>query len=333
MKKFLRWLVSIAIALTLGYFLGPKPSPPTLTMPKLSLSELLPALEQQINKKEAKVNGIKPDNQARIVWADSTKKQKTKFAILYIHGFSASQGEGDPIHRNIAKKYKANLYLARLAGHGVFLGDSTLENVTTDEYVNSAEEALAIAKKLGENVIVMGTSFGGALSIYLASKHPEIKGMILYSPCIKIFDPNAEILDDRWGLAMAKATTGSDIRDFKAKSPAHKQYWSTHYHLNGVVQLQNFLTHAMLPATFKKVKCPTFLAYWYKSFEEQDNVVSVPAMLEMYELIDVPFVKKRKEPFPNVGNHVLASPILSKDVKHVLASTDMFCSQVLKLGE
>jgi esterase/lipase len=326
-------MFSIIVALTLGYFLGPKPEEPTLASPTFVFNESLIDLEKKINEREAKVMGIKPDNQARIVWADSTKKQKTKFVILYVHGFSASQGEGDPIHKFIAKKYKANLFLARLAGHGVALGDSTLEHVTTDQFVNSAEEAYAIAQKLGENVVLMGTSFGGALSIYLASKHPETKGMILYSPCIKLFDPNGEMLDDRWGLAIAKAITGSDIVDFKSKSALHAQYWTTHYHMNGVVQLQNFLTNAMTKETFNKVKCPTFLGYWYKSTAEQDNVVSVPAMLEMYDQLNVPFVKKRTEPFPNVGNHVMASPILSKDVKHVQASTDMFCSQVLQLGE
>ena len=207
----------------------------------------------------------------------------------------------------------------------------SLENVTTDQFVNSAEEAYSIAKKLGDSVVVMGTSFGGALSLYLASKHPETKGLILYSPCIKLFDPNGEILDDRWGSAIAKAITGSDIRDYKPKNALHAQYWTTHYHINGVVQLQNFLTNAMTKETFNKVKCPTFLAYWYKSTAEQDNVVSVPAMLEMYEQLNVPFVMKRTEPFPNVGNHVLASPILSKDVKHVQASTDAFVGQVLKM--
>ena len=43
------------------------------------------------------MKGIKPDNQARIIWADSSKKEKTKIAFLYLHGFSASQAEGDPV--------------------------------------------------------------------------------------------------------------------------------------------------------------------------------------------------------------------------------------------
>lgn len=103
-------------------------------------------LEKQINDNEMSTPGIKKGCEAKIVWADSTKKVKTKYAFLYIHGFSASQMEGDPIHRNIAKKYGANLYLARLTGHGVDLGDSTMANVTADDFTYSAEYALAVAQ-------------------------------------------------------------------------------------------------------------------------------------------------------------------------------------------
>ena len=44
---------------------------------------------------------LKPDNEARIVWADSSR-QKTAYAIVYLHGFSASLGEGDPTDTDIA---------------------------------------------------------------------------------------------------------------------------------------------------------------------------------------------------------------------------------------
>jgi esterase/lipase len=233
-------------------------------------------LEKQINEGEAAEKGIRPDCQARIVWADSLKKERTKLAILYIHGFSATQEEGNPVHRNLAKKYGANLYLARLAGHGIDLGDSTMATVTADDFVRSAEQALAVAKTLGDEVVVVGTSFGGALTTYLASQHPEIKAIVMYSPCIKIYDDNAELLDNPWGLELGKAVSGSYVRDFKAQNTEHAKYWSTHYHLNGVVSLQNFLTNAMNPETFAKVKCPAFMGYYYKNEEEQDKVVSVP---------------------------------------------------------
>jgi esterase/lipase len=327
MKTLLKVLLATTGVGIIAYLSGPKPESPRLEVPMFKLTGDLPTLEKQINEGEATEKGLRPNCQARIVWADSTKKEKTKLAILYIHGFSATQEEGNPVHRNLAKRYGANLYLARLAGHGVDLGDSTMAKVTADDFILSAEKALAIAKTLGDEVVVVATSFGGALTTYLASQHPEIKAIVIYSPCIKIYDDNAELLDNHWGLALGKAVSGSEVRDFPPANPEHAKYWCRHYHLNGVIALQNFLTHAMKPETFAKVKCPVFMAYYYKNEEEQDKVVSVPAMLKMFD--ELGSTNKQKMAFPNAGNHVLASPILSKDVDNIQKETEKFLDKIL----
>ena len=69
--------------------------------------------------------------------------------MLYLHGFSASTEEGDPVHRNIALALKANLYLPRLSDHGL-IEEEPMLNFTGQKYLDSAKEALAIAKKIGE---------------------------------------------------------------------------------------------------------------------------------------------------------------------------------------
>ncbi len=330
-KKTLAIIGLLVLLGGVGYIFGPKPDAPILEVPQFKLTSDLSQLEKQITDNEHNTTGLKPGSEAKIVWQDSTKKQKTKIAFLYIHGFSASQMEGDPVHRNIAKKYQANLYLARLASHGIDLGDETMKTVTTDEFIVSAEHALAVAKTLGDEVIVIGTSFGGALTAYLASKHPEIKAIVLYSPCIKIYDDNAELLDNPWGFQLGKLVNKSEIRDIPSANADHAKYWNHHYHLNGLVALQNFLTHTMNKATFEQVKCPVFLGYYYKNEKEQDNVVSVPAMLKMFEQLGTS--NKQRYAFPNTGNHVIASPILSKDIITVQKETEKFLESVLNVDD
>jgi esterase/lipase len=329
MKKFLKILLVLLVVGTATYFLGPKPAAPQLTLFSGTATDSLKMIEADISKTEKAEKGIKADNEARIVWYDSSSKQKTKIAFLYIHGFSASQEEGDPVHRNIAKQFGGNLYLARLAGHGVWLGDSTMMNLTADDLYNSAEKALAIAKKLGDSVVVISTSFGGALSLQLASAHPEIKAVVTYSPCIKIFDDNAELIDNPWGMQLGKLITGSYYRTLKPENPDHDKYWNMHYHMNGILAIQNFMTHTMNSGTFKKITCPVFVGYYYKNETEQDRVVKVSAMLQMFEELGTPAALKRKVAFPDAGNHVLASPILSKDVSHVEAETVKFLKEIV----
>jgi esterase/lipase len=321
-------LLLIAILIVI-YFLGPKPSVPNISEIKITdYPKNLVALDSSIQVNEAAVIGLKKDNEARIIWADTANKAKTKIAFLYIHGFSASQEEGDPVASNIAKKYGANLYLARVSEHGIDAGDSTLLHFTANRAIESVENALAIAKNLGEEIHVIGTSFGGALSLYLASKHPEIKSLVLYSPCIKTFDSNGELLDNPWGLQIARQVKKGLFNEITPKNADQPKYWSMHYRLEALVELQNFMTNFMQKPVFEQVKCPVFLGYYYKNEEEQDKVVSVPALLQMYE--ELGSTNKSKMAFPNANNHVLASYVLSEDVATVQAETEKYYSNIIK---
>lgn len=331
MKTFGKWLVGIILVLFLVYTVGPRPSKPDFTLHETNLPVSLTELEKTINQGEKEVIGIRPDNQARIIWADSSKKEKTAIAFLYLHGFSASQQEGDPVHRDLAKKHNANLYLSRLAEHGIDIGDSSLIGLTALDYETSAEKALQIAEKLGEEVIVVGTSAGGMLALHLASLHPEIKALILYSPCVELFDRAAVILDKPWGLQIARLVTGGKVKKFKKESQAHENYWQLNYRIEALVVLQNLISNTMKPDVFSKIKCPVFLGYYYKNETEQDSTVSVPAMLKMFSELGTPEALRVSKAFPNAGAHVIGSYIRSKDWQSVEDETERFLTDILKL--
>lgn len=330
MRKFLKWFAIVILVLLLIYNLGPAPSKPDFNPAPVTLLSSLSEIDNQIIAEEAAVKNLKPDNEARIVWADTSRKEKTKIAILYLHGFSASQAEGDPVHINLAKKYNANLYLSRLSEHGIDNGDSTMIKLTADSYYSSAEKALSIAKKLGDEVIVIGTSTGGALTLFLASRHPEIKAIILYSPCVRLYDETSVILNKPWGLKIATKVMKGPVSRNISDSPEHANYWSMNYRVEALVALQNLIANTMKSATFKKIKCPVFLAYYYKNEEEQDKTVSVPAMLEMFDELGTPAELKRKIAFPETGAHVIASYIRSKDWESVEKETDRFLIEIVR---
>jgi len=331
MRTFAKWLLGIILVMLVIYSVGPKPAKPDLDLPITTLPASLNELEKQISESEKSIKGIKPDNEARIIWADTSKKEKTKIAFLYLHGFSASQAEGEPVHRDLAKKYNANLYLSRLAEHGIDRGDSTLINLTADEYYASAEKALEIAKKLGDEVVVFGTSTGGALTLFLASRHPEIKSLVLYSPCVKLYDGTAVILNKHWGLQIARLATGGPVKTNESEGAAHSNYWQLNYRIEALVALQNLISNTMKPEVFSKIKCPVFLAYYYKNDVEQDNTVLVPAMLEMFEELGTSPELKQKIAFPEAGAHVISSYIRSNDWQGVERETDKFLADIVKL--
>jgi esterase/lipase len=323
--RILKIVILSILALFVIYFLGPQP-------PKPVLNEVLPTVAS-INDLDASIadmeatHKIKPNNEAKIIWADSSKTQ-TEYAIVYLHGFSASQMEGDPVHQNIAKQFHCNLYLARLAEHGI---DTTedLMNLTAENYWESAKLAYAIGKQIGKKVILMSTSTGGTLALQLAANYPEIAGLILYSPNIEIFDPSAPLLNNPWGLQIGRTVLKSNYVDIKYKDSAYPTYWNKHYRIEAVVALQNLLEATMTEATFKKIHQPTLALYYYKDEAHQDNVVKVKAIQKMMQQIATPSNLKMEMAMPNTGNHVLASPIVSKDIVSVEQATAKFMKEVI----
>jgi esterase/lipase len=329
MRLISRWLL-VAAGILVLYWVGPNPADPVYTNDLPVLSDSPQQLEMYVAEQEKK-HPIKPDNQARIVWYNDSLKNTTEYALVYLHGFSASQEEGNPVHRNLAKAFGCNLYLARLAEHGIDTSDALL-NYTAEGLWQTAKEAYAIGKKLGKKVILMGTSTGGTVALQLAAAFPEIAGIILYSPNIAINDPNAWLLNNPWGLQIARLVKGSNFNTAGQDDSTYKKYWNHTYRLEATVQLQELLETTMLPATFGAVRQPVLALYYFKDENNQDKVVKVSAIQKMMQELGTPDSLKRSVAMANTGNHVLASPIVSKDVSGVEKETSTFLQQVMKLS-
>jgi len=120
-----KWLLAIPVLLGAGYWMGPSPATPVYdkNMPQVPAAPT--ALATYIKANEA-LHKLKPDNEARIIWANDSVKSKTPWAIVYLHGFSSSQAEGDPVlippflaekHGHIAGAEPSDALLEDLALH------------------------------------------------------------------------------------------------------------------------------------------------------------------------------------------------------------------------
>lgn len=323
-------LLIIPLVLFIIYIAGPNPDGPAYSLNLPVVPEGPSNLEHYVKQNET-AHQLKPDNEARIVWANDSMPQPTNCSIVYLHGFSASQKEGDPVHRNIAKEFGCNLYLTRLSEHGIDTSEQLL-NLTADNYWESAKQALAIGKKLGRKVILMGTSTGGSLALQLAADFPDdVAGLILLSPNIAINDPFAWVLNNPWGLQIARTVKHGNYVVSDDDRAVYRQYWNKPYRLEAAVALEEYLETAMTKETFAKVKQPVLLLYYYKDAVHQDSVVKVSAMLKMYDELGTPENLKRKVGMPNTGDHVIGSPIKSHDVAGVQHEIEKFMKEVLAM--
>jgi esterase/lipase len=237
------------------------------------------------------------------------------------------------VHKTIAAKFGCNLYLSRLSMHGLDTSEQLL-GLTADNYWESAKHALAIGKQIGKKVLLMGTSTGGTQALQLAAAFPnDVAGLVLLSPNVAIKDPNAWLLNNPWGLQIARIVLGGDYVVAKDSRELYKKYWNTPYRIESVVQLQEMMETTMKVATFQRITQPLLMMYYYKDEAHQDGVVKVEAMLKMFERVSTPHTLKKEVALPNTGDHVIGSYIKSGDVQSVINETEMFLKNVMRIPE
>lgn len=327
MKTVLKTLVGLLAVLVLTFILGPTVEAPVISKPLPQIEIPLEELSNWVAEKEAPFTTLKADNQSKLVFADSIP-QKTEYAIVYLHGFSGSAEDGAPVHEQIAETLGANLYLPRLLAHGLE-GEENLLEYTGEGSLDSAREALAVGKILGEKVILMGTSTGCTLALTLAAEHPELAALIMYAPNIRINHPLDFVATLPWGLQIIRKVEGGLYYYIQNPSAAKKQYWTTKYRLEAPVQMQKLLETAMVPATFNKITVPVFSGFYYKNETEQDPTVSVAAMRQMFQELGTASHLKEEKAFPNAGAHEIASALVTENHGEVKQATLDFLNRIL----
>lgn len=327
LKKLLVALAVLLLSLVFLYLLGPRPTFGALDNTPTTTSLTLTDIPSFIEEREHQTPNIKPQNETQLIWADSVRK--TDYAIVYLHGFSASGMEGDPLHRRIAQRYGCNLYIPRLPEHGVS-GDSIFKYIQPQEWVDAALEAVAIGKVLGEQVIIMATSTGATLATYLAAADPSLAGLIYYAPNIDLYDKKSYLLNGPWGEPLAQTLFGGEFREWSANDTV-QAYWTTRYHLNGLHALRYLVSETMQPTTFEKVTQPLFVSYYYQDEDHQDTAISIEAIQDFVAQVSTPSEQMEVFVTASAGSHPIASSIWNPHWQEVEEATASFLERVLRL--
>lgn len=312
-KKILFTILTLILVLLLVYFLGPTPKFEAFDNAPSTLKFDINTVEAFINEKESKVENIKEDNQSQFVWQDSFKR--TEYSMVYLHGFSASHGEAQPILDNFSEKYNCNTYLPRLYLHGLNDVDAFV-NLNPKDWVESAKEAIAVAKAIGEKVVIISTSTGSTLAAYLAANDPKIVALINTSPNFDLYDPNSNLLVKPWGKQLFRRMMGSDYREWEA-TDSIKKYWTTKNRIEAHVAIRSLLNETMTDDIFEKIKQPFYVAYYYKDDENMDKIISIDAIHDFAEHLGTPKNKIELEAFDDGKGHVISSMYMNENWEHV----------------
>jgi carboxylesterase len=134
--------------------------------------------------------------------------------ILVLHGYTGTTSSVLPLAKHFAQ-LGYHVECPRLAGHGTVWQD--LNRTDRREWLTEIETALARLKLRCTSVFASGLSVGGLLTLYLAEKHPELKGIMLINPALFYRDPRLFLLPLLRFLMPAVEAVTSDIKDPSVK--------------------------------------------------------------------------------------------------------------------
>lgn len=240
--KWLGRLLALTIAtLAAIWFLAPRETmDATLSFDTNALPD---DLTGWLASRESVFSDIRPGAEKEIVWAGAPG-ERTPLAIVYVHGFSATKQEIRPLPDMLAQDLGANLYFTRLAGHG--RTGEAMATATPEDWMTDMAEALAIGRRLGERVLLIGTSTGGTLvTVALAdpSGAADVAGAVLVSPNFRLASAAGPILDlplvRHWGPALV----GRE-RSFAPANAGQAQWWTTTYPTAALFPMATLMRHA-----------------------------------------------------------------------------------------
>ncbi len=228
----------VLLALLLVFAFGPRPKldaqSPRVTVPTL---DNLSALSEWLQERESKVAGIRPGAEACIQFAHPKAPQKTALCFVYVHGFSATWPETAPVTEQLAARFGANVLQARLAGHGT---DSAGMVTPAELWLSSLRETWEIATQLGDRVVIVATSTGAPLSVWLAS-FPDVKdklhALLFMSPNFRIRSPFDFLLTVPWSGYWIHWFVGRE-RAWEPINEAQAKFWTYQYSTLALIEMQ-----------------------------------------------------------------------------------------------
>lgn len=257
-------LVLTACAVLLAV-LGPRE--PVEPQEPFYMNALQDGVDTYLAVQEGRFNDITPGLEKRVVWR-GLKDVPTPVSVVYIHGFSGSLQSMRPMPDLVAEQLDANLVFTRLRGHA--RGGDALGEARASEWREDVNEALAIARTVGREVVIIASSTGASIVVAAAADDPAsmdgVKGMVLISPNFGVTDPKAALLHLPAGRHWVPFLAGRQW-GFEPQNPRHAQFWTYEYPSTALFPMAA-IARAAAKADHAKITQPVLFYY-----AEDDKIV------------------------------------------------------------
>ena len=232
-------------------------------------SRIGPDVTAYFQQVESEVPGIRPGAEKQVIWAGQAGVP-TDLVILYVHGFSATSYEIRPVPDEVARSLGANLVYTRLKGHG--RDGPAMAEATATGWMEDMAEALAVARQVGNRIVVISTSTGGTLTaLALPEAMSEgVIGGVFVSPNFRVKAAGAFVLTwpgVRW---WARYVAGAE-RVSEPRNTLHSEYSTLRYPIEAVLPMAAAVKAARA-VPYESIRQPALFVY-----SDDDQVVDAAA--------------------------------------------------------
>jgi alpha-beta hydrolase superfamily lysophospholipase len=282
-------------------------------------------LDDYLADAEAKIPDLTEGAERAVIWAHPDRR-RTAFSIVYVHGFAATRREVAPLADLVARTLGANLYYARLRGHG--RSGQAMAQVTLQDWLDDMRESMAIGRLIGDQVILVGTSTGGTLATWVSMQDhtPSPAALVLLSPNFGPRRWETALLTWPWARHFVPWIQG-DSYSWLPHNAAHARYWTTRFPVEGLFPMAAAvkLVRSLDPSG---LEVPILILY-----APEDGVVDATRIEGFYRRLTIqPRRLVSIEDTADPDRHILAGDILSPDTtgpvaSHILAFLDQAIPQ------
>jgi len=212
--------------------------------------------------------------------------------FLLIHGFTGKTHEMKPLAKFL-ERLGYTTKLLTLPGH-----ETTPEDLRTKkwtEWVDYVQEVVDKARNEYQKVFVSGLSLGGAISLYIAAKNPEIDGIIPISAPITFPNKKIYVIKLLPFLKKLSLRIKNEEKGWEDQNALKEHQCYEYFYIDSIVELERFLQdlNNLLPL----VKVPTLLIH-----SKNDPVVPLSHPKKVLETINT---EKKELVIINHGGHIV----------------------------
>ena len=288
--------------LAVGAVLGPRPR----FEARWTEPDIGPDVDAYLAARELGVDALRPGEAKSVTWIDPVARGRTALSLVYLHGFSADRHEVEPLVTDLARDLGANAFFARLRGHG--RDEAAMGEATVEHWLADAAEAVAVGGRIGERVVLMGTSSGATLAVWASARGQaagRLAALVLVSPNLGVRDGSARLLLWPWGGLLARLVVGPE-RCFEAENAAQETHWTTCYPTRALLPMMALVEH-LRSMDLGGIDLPTLVVY-----SPDDSVVDADETLRIMAGLgsdgpELMVVDDSADP----ADHVIAGDILS----------------------